>query len=246
MGVTARSSELVVAATAIAFRHSEVAYLCALSLTNARICKPDEETPRSLPTCAGPARRTATIGPAEPLRDSAIAAESERARGAQDLIGRARRAAGRADSLDASRGLRMRGRNDLDHPQPCPCRGLHRRPELLQRESPRVDDDGVDSGVLHPREVRGTWRTSFACVPISTPQRRGCSVPVRPASTRACAAAGQSATASTAASAQSAPKPFERLGSGRGAAPLGERGGAALRCERRPFAAVGAAPTMTP
>ena len=80
MGVTARSSELVVAATAIAFRHSEVAYLCALSLTNARICKPDEETPRSLATCAGPARRTATIRPAEPLlRDSAIAAESEAA-----------------------------------------------------------------------------------------------------------------------------------------------------------------------
>ena len=77
MGVTARSSELVVAATLIAFCHSEVANLCALSLTNARICKPDEETPLSFATCAGPARRTATIGPAEPLRDSAIAAESE-------------------------------------------------------------------------------------------------------------------------------------------------------------------------
>ena len=48
VGVTARSSELVVAATLIAFRHSEVAYLCALSLTKARICKPDEETPLSL------------------------------------------------------------------------------------------------------------------------------------------------------------------------------------------------------
>jgi len=77
VGVTARSSELVVAATAIAFRHSEVAYLC-LSLTKATICKPDEETPRSLPTCAGRPRRTATIRPVEPLlRDSAIAAESE-------------------------------------------------------------------------------------------------------------------------------------------------------------------------
>ena len=78
VGVTARSSELVVAATLIAFRHAAVANLCALSLTNARICKPDDETPLSFATCAGPARRTATIGPAEPLlRDSAIAAESE-------------------------------------------------------------------------------------------------------------------------------------------------------------------------
>jgi hypothetical protein len=75
--VTARSSELVVAAIPIAFRHAEVANLCALSLTNARIGEPDRNTPRSLATCAGPARRTATIGPAETLRDSAIAAESE-------------------------------------------------------------------------------------------------------------------------------------------------------------------------
>ena len=63
---------------AIAFRHAGAANLSAPSLTNARICEPDEETPPSLATCAGPARRTATIGPAEPLLlDNASAAESE-------------------------------------------------------------------------------------------------------------------------------------------------------------------------
>jgi hypothetical protein len=64
--------------------------------------------------------------------------------------------------------------------------------------------------------------------------------------TLAWAAAGEIATAMTAASVQSARRPPERLGSGLVAPEHSGRGVAWLRCERRPFAAVGAAPTMTP
>ena len=73
VGVTASSTEFVVAATSIAFCQAAVAKPCALSLTNARICEPDDAAPRSLASCAGLVRRTAAIRPGCPLRDIAIA-----------------------------------------------------------------------------------------------------------------------------------------------------------------------------
>ena len=113
-----------------------------------------------------------------PLGGTAAARQRDRGRergrtcGAQGLSGLAGRAAGRADRLDASRGFRVRGRNELDHPQPCPFRGLHRRPELLQRESPWVEYDGVNSGVLHPSEVRGTGERSRVRADFNAPEAR--------------------------------------------------------------------------
>jgi hypothetical protein len=95
--------------------------------------------------------------------------------------------------------------------------------------------------------ARYVGRTNaLAFVPISTPQSWGCSLPAWPAATLACAAAGHSATASTPASAQSARRPPERLGSGLAAPDQVGRGAVALRCRKLASAAVGAAPTMTP
>ena len=88
-------------------------------------------------------------------------------------------------------------------------------------------------------------RSALAFRPISTPQSWGCSLPAGPVATLACAAAGQSATASTAASAQRRREPPKRLGWSLGPLDHVEPGAAALRGRKLVLSGVGAAPTMT-
>jgi hypothetical protein len=68
----------------------------------------------------------------------------------------------------------------------------------------------------------------LAFLPISTPQSRGCSVFVGPVATLACAAPVQRTALSTAASAQSARNPPERLGRSLAVPDEAESGAAAL------------------
>ena len=109
--------------------------------------------------------------------------------------------------------------------------------------SPWVDDDGVDSRALHPSEIRGAGKRLRARAEFDTPEARllGAGATSVDARLRGRRPECDGKDGTERAEGTETPRTY----AGPGVAHA-ECGAAALRCERRPFAAVGAAPTMTP
>jgi hypothetical protein len=246
VGLTARSTALVVAATRIALRHAAVAKPCRFSLTNARTCEPDAETFRSLATCAGPLRRTATISSGVPRPDRAIAAESELTLEAHTVSAgllAPRQVARTALTLCVAFAF-AGGTSSITHSLAAFAAFTVALSFFSVSRLGSTTTAVIPARLIRPRDAGRV--SAFALAPISTPQNEGCSVLAGPAATLACAAAGQTATDNTAATAQSTRNPPERPGCGLGGRDHAVSRAEALRGRRLEPAEVGAAPTMTP
>ena len=178
MGVTARSTETVVAATPIASCQAEVANRCALSVASARIREPDDPAPRSFASCAGPVRRTAAIRPGGPWRERAIAVAIEPTLAAHKVS-----AGLRAARQVARTALTLRvafacagGTSSINHrfapfaafAVALSCFSVSRLGSTTTAVIPAC--------LIRPRYAGR--RNVLACAPISTPQSRGWTAPL--------------------------------------------------------------------